>query len=241
MLNILRTLYNGGENNGNVVLRTLDKDLKVHSFVLEWTSEFFRNHIRNESFSGIIDLNINFDLVQIVLIFLYSERITDKELSGYDIIKLFDLIDTLKCGDLILVLKNHYLQKFPKTLNENNWKELLIIVFNQFKYHDLQIEILRFFKNHILLNLDKQFIPHLCENIHQNEQDQRIKELLFSISLEKLCEYNECLKNDLDHGNKTYLNAYIKNINDDSDEHISDEEEEEKEVKKLNKKIVKKK
>ena len=184
MISTLRNLFNNGDNNGTIIIKTFDKDLKCHKFVLSNTSEYFKESIEQATFDNVITLDVSTELLIIVLNFLYSEKIIDKELSGIDIIKLFALISQLRCVDFVINLKNYYLKKFPKTINENNWLFLLENVYNTMKYSDLQEELLRYFQNNILSNIEKSKIQVL--KIAIDETASEIKQTLFLICLKDL-------------------------------------------------------
>ena len=71
MLTILRTLYNNGQNDGNILIRAKDQDFRCHSFVLESTSDYFKSCIKQENFNGIIEIEFSGIITNIVLNFLY--------------------------------------------------------------------------------------------------------------------------------------------------------------------------
>ena len=200
MISLLKSLFNNGDNNGNIILETNDKNLKCHDFVLRQTSDFFKENLETSGFNGIINLDSNSELVCLVLNYFYSEKIIDKELSANDIIKLYYLINQLRCQDSILILKNHYFKKFYGTLNEANWLELLKIIFNISKYTDLQDEILLYFKNSILMKTESLNVIRF--NDFYKDTNEEIKNVLFSICLEKIMfllnevNKNQCILDD---------------------------------------------
>lgn len=138
MLAIKISFCKYGENNGNVLIKTVDKELKCHDFVITQTSIYMREILENKITNNIIELDSNYEVVNIILNYLYSEKVIDKDLNANDIIKLYHLINQLKCPDTIIVLKHYYLEKFAKTINENNWNILLKMVFGISKFSNLQ-------------------------------------------------------------------------------------------------------
>lgn len=220
MISVLRTLYNNGDNDGNIAINTKLGQLKAHSFILENTSELFKACIKSQSFSNMIELDASDELVNIVMNYLYSEKIIDKELDPNDIINLYNLINHLRCKDSIniSILKNHYLKKFPGLLNEGNWMDLLRSVYNISKYADFQEEIIAYYKSHILAfieDLDINFVMSMYTNI-----SDELKILLFSICLERVSVINAELRNnaiEAESKEKQKMNSALKSKSDDDD------------------------
>jgi hypothetical protein len=152
----------------------------------------------------------------------------DKELNANEIIQLSNLITQLRCKDTIIVLKNHYLKKFPNLLNDNNWLQLLKSVYNISKYADFQEVILSYYKNNVLTNIDTMSIVSFDNQFKDIDQD--IRQTLFSLCLEKLALLlNEIKLNQQATSNKTKLNNSVKKLINDSDNESSSESEKEEE------------
>jgi len=219
MLSVLRTLYNNGENDGEILIKTKDSQIKCHLFVIENTSDYLKSCVKSENFNNIIELDSSFELVNIAMNYLYAERIIDKELSADEIINLYNLINQLKCKDNINIniLKNHYLKKFPYLIEENNWIDLLKYVHNINKYADFQEEILCYYKSNILTyieDLDLNTIVNMYSNVNTE-----IKILLFSICLERLSIINIEIKNNTVESSlktKEKMNSLLETINSEN-------------------------
>ena len=212
MISILRTLYNNGENNGDILVKAKDGNLMCHSFVLENTSLYFKSQIISNTFDKTLQLNFNVETVNIVLNYLYSEIIIDKELSVYDIMNLYDLISQLSC-DNINPLKNHYLAKFNVQINDKNWCTLLNNVYGVNKYADFQECVLSFYRNNILHFLDVSYCGVKMNIDYYTSSNEGIRLLLFSICIEKLSELMAELKstnNDDSIKKKQTLNIFLK-------------------------------
>lgn len=221
MLSTLRNLFNNGDNDGDIILITHDKAIKCHSFILEYTSEYLRSCIKNDPYTKTIELDTGSELLCIVLNYCYSEKLVDKEVNWNDILKLYILLNQLKCGDNILVLKNHYLKKLYPLLNKDNWFEILKIVFNVNKFSDIEQVILTFYKNSILTDMS---MPEIKELVTQFEHSSNFElhNKLFAICLEKLHDLlNELKVNGLNDNNKIKMNTYLKKLS-----HISESDEE---------------
>jgi len=217
MLTTLRTLYNQGDNDGNVIIKTTDHELICHDFVLKYTSDFFKNYIIMTGFDGIITLDYDSKLVNIVFNCMYSEKVIEQNLTGQEIIKLYALLDQLKCKNIEMIIKNHYLKKFPSTLTENNWMTFLRMVFNVEKYIELQKEILNYFANHILMNLETVNM-YLFSDVYK-DTDNDIKDTLFKICLEKIMSLTTELKTNMENEElKKKMNEYLKTDDEESDE-----------------------
>lgn len=226
MLTLLRTLFNNGDNDGQILIKTKDKDIRCHGFIVNLTSEFMKTSIdKLSSATGtIIELDFPSSLIVIIFNYLYSERIIDKELPAFDIIQLFNLIGQLKCHQSIIILKNHYLKKFPDLIIEDNWMALLTYVFNVSKYAELQEEIINYYTNNILNNIELSN-SYMITNAYET-LDNPIKNLLFSIGLKKISELNAELKNNVteqENKKKLDLNSYLKNFDCESEEICDDD------------------
>jgi len=223
MLTILRTLYNNGENDGDLIIKTINKDLRGHSFVLKNTSEFFRICINDSYFTGVVEIDSTYKITNLIINYLYSEKIVDDDLSPTEIIQLISTISNLKCHQSITILKNYYLQKFPKLLYQNNWIELLTYTFNISKYAELQEEILMFYTNYILNNIEITDL-HTIENLYKPVNDE-IKNILFTIALQKVYNLTNEIKNrtlEQENVTKNNLNEFLVNASE-YEEAISEE------------------
>lgn len=245
MLSVLRNLYNNGENTGDINIKLNDKTINAHSFVLFNTSEYFRIQMNSEDFNKntlievpiqndiititpnkTIEIQCQYEIINIILNYLYSEKVIEKELSPTDIIELFSMIHTLQCHNSIIKLKNYYLLRFPKLLTPENWLELLEYVFNVNKFSELQDEILLYYKNIILNNTETINITEITETYrHINGE---IKNVLFSITIMKINTLVYNMKNDNCNNNsiqtKRNLNKFL--LKTDIDENEYDDEEE---------------
>lgn len=221
MLSILRTLYNNGQNNGDVILKTKEQEIKCHSFVLETTSDYFKSCIKYENFNGVIEMDLSFEITNIIINFLYSEKIIDKDLTAGEIIRLFTAISSLQCSDSIIILKNYYAKKFPKLLNEDNWHVLLEQIFNTNKYAGLQEMIMEYYENNILNNIDLETMFSLKDTFAF--MNGEIKNVLFAISLKKI---NALLEEIRDNSSETKiaLNQCINDI-DEVEDYVEEYEE----------------
>src|SRR5437016_890126 len=105
MITLLRNLYNNGDNTGNIIIKTLGKEILCHDYIIKNTSNFLKEVLEEKFLIGarIIELDYEHDLVNIVLNYMYSEKIIDKELTGNEIIKLYSLISLLRCPDFIFI------------------------------------------------------------------------------------------------------------------------------------------
>src|SRR5579885_3469662 len=112
MLSFIRSLFNNGDNNGKIIIKTTNnKEIKCHDFILKNTSDYFKEIVEYESFNNIIEMDCSSEIIIIILNYLYSEIIDDKNLSCEEIIHLYYTINQLKCKNFINILKNHYLGK----------------------------------------------------------------------------------------------------------------------------------
>lgn len=208
MLTVLKTLYNNGENNGDMTIITKNNKLKCHSFVVNNTSDFFK--FNNTS---VVNLEYDSEIINITLNFMYTEKIIDKNIPPYSIIQLFDLINLLKCSEQICQLKKYYTDKFSKQIDDNNWLQMLKTVFNIQKYNELQEILIQYYNNKILLCDDVTNYSILKESF--SELDNGIKYLLFSNCLDKLASIHNDLSDYMDkkiYQKKKKINNCLKKI-----------------------------
>ena len=188
MYSTLAKLFNNGENNGDIILKTQSTNLKCHSFVLENTSDFFKKQICHPNFDGLITLDFTNDIVSIVIQYLYCEEILHKELSTNDIIDLYNLIDIVNCS-LLIPLKQYYLNQFSKLINIENWAQLLNCTFGNSKYSELQNCLQQYCYDVVLNNLtETDEMGKLMEQFTQSSD--AIKILVFSYCVKKLAIHN---------------------------------------------------
>lgn len=218
MLTILRTLYNNGQNEGNILIRAKDQDFRCHSFVLESTSDYFKSCIKQENFNGIIEIDFPGTITNIVLNFLYSEKIIHADLSADEIIALYNLVSQLRCSLFVHNLTSYYLDQFPNLITEDNWLTLLRYIFNINKYFDLQTIILAFYKNNILNDINTATLQLLLDSF--SVLDNEIKMSLFVIALEKIKDLVNEVKcnNDREVQIGNSLNSYLKNVSDEEED-----------------------
>ena len=219
MLTVLRSLYNNGVNEGDIVINTNDGLLKCHGYVVNTMSSNIKHFTLNNEY-GTYKIPYSSELLNLILNFLYSEKVLDIKLSAIEIIDLHDLINQLNCKEPISILKNHYLKKFPSLLTLDNWLQLLRIVCNIPKYSDFCDNILYFYTTNVLINIDDLYV----DNFSSCYQDlnAEIKALLFSVTLKHVISLNNELKhsNEIIKSNKQSMNTFLKKA--DSDENSGD-------------------
>jgi hypothetical protein len=166
-------------------------------------------------------MDLSFEITNIIINFLYSEKIIDKDLTAGEIIRLFTAISSLQCSDSIIILKNYYAKKFPKLLNEDNWHVLLEQIFNTNKYAGLQEMIMEYYENNILNNIDLETMFSLKDTFAF--MNGEIKNVLFAISLKKI---NALLEEIRDNSSETKiaLNQCINDI-DEVEDYVEEYEE----------------
>lgn len=194
--------------------------IKCHSFIVINTSEFFKITIRETNQTHII-LDYDFEIINVVLNYLYTEKIVDKNLSSTDIIQLFDLINLIKCDDSCIQLEKYYIEKFDKLINNDNWFQLLKNIFNINKYIDLQAMLLSYYNSYILQNID-EFNVHIIKELF-NDCNNGIKYLLFSICIDKMLRITNELKdidNEKNIQEKKKMNNILKKLDIDDENKI---------------------
>lgn len=226
MISYLKYLYNNGENNGNIIIESIDKKkIKCHDFVLKNTSHFFKEKLVHLSEIYEINLEYESEIINILLNYLYSEKIVDKDLSCMQIIKLYDLISEIRGLETVSILRNFYMKKFPNLINETNWIPLLKITFGISRYLDIVSEILNYFEMHILNN-NALLNDYKINNLFEQIDEQIICKTLFTISLNKIIASNEEILNKKNkEENFQKLNNIVTNYMNSSDDEMEEVEE----------------
>lgn len=219
MLSLLTNLYNNGANCGDIVIKTNDKEIKGHKFILCLTSEYFGNLCNDTKFNNIVELNFNYTVVNVILTYLYTEKIIAIPISAEEIIQIYDLVNFLRCHNSIEILKNHFYKKFVQCVCDENWKKLLLQVYGIAKYANLQEIILDFYKNTILCNIHVINLEEFKKN--HTDMENGLKDMLFSICIDKLNELtfckNEGITNNTSNMNKKKINTFLKKIDKTND------------------------
>lgn len=248
MQSTLNNLYNNGNNEGDIILNLLDGTIRCHSFVLIYTSSYFKNNMNTLKCShdiNIMDYETGYEsdgityqlplqttkkIANIIMAFLYNEKVIDIDLNGQEIIELFDNIRSLQFGNFVIILKNHYMNKFKYEINTNNWLLLLKITINDNFYTVLTDKILDYYQNNILTSIDDICESNIDKIIDEFINcDPLIVKTLYKRCLMKIVEMNVKLNDNSDNGklfdNKN-INKIIKNCieNSDSDEEIYSDE-----------------
>ena len=113
--------------------------------------------------------------------YIYNEQIIEVDITCDEIIKLVDIIDSLKCKNMNRLL-NYYSKVFPVKLTNNNWLNLLVQVYNEPKYIELEKQILNYYNNTILYtinnSLDIENLYNGLKNINKDLMNQLYYSLL---------------------------------------------------------------
>jgi hypothetical protein len=209
MLSHLKTLYNSGENDGDIcIMLKNNHQLSCHSYVVKYASDTIKNKL-NQPHQNIIELNYEKKIVDIVLNFSYSEEIIDNDLTADEIMSLYNLINFLNMNNFIMELKNYYSRKFYKSLNISNWLHVICSIYNIDIYYDLYDPTVQYIKNSIIID------KNLLNNVNIDTIDNNIKTFLLKLSFQKIHELNTNLNNIIDikdNAIKQKMNNIIKNV-----------------------------
>jgi hypothetical protein len=181
---ILNGLYNNGINNGDVIIKTRNEEIHCHKFVLESTSEYLSQIVKDESFIGTIQLNVSVDVCNIVMNYLYTEIIVDKKLTTDRILELITFVQQLKLFNYPVRLQQHYLCEFENLIDESNWLHLLNTIYNDTRYTDIQVKLFDYYYDVYLTTLNNLSIQQIHEQfLRINEQ---LRNELFMDVLKKI-------------------------------------------------------
>jgi hypothetical protein len=153
-------LFNNGDNNGTIILTAEDNSIiKCHDFVFESQCNYIKAKFDPEPkekcdsdprSNDRISLNYPAKAIQQVLSKMYTDEFSFNNLEPTEIIQLVLLIHELD-------VKNRYEQiselnkLFESKLNENNWLELLDIIYQHSLFKIFQRTIVNYFIHQILI------------------------------------------------------------------------------------------
>lgn len=121
MQSYLQNLYNYGDNNGDIKLVSKDNILlSCHSIVVKTLSNYFGNHNTSMCPDEKNNIHYNKKIIDILMHYMYTEKILEENLSIDEILSLFELINFLQVNN-IEELKNYFTRQFPHKLNSDNW------------------------------------------------------------------------------------------------------------------------
>ena len=230
MLSYIKQLYNLGDNNGDLVIKTKDDHIvKCHSFVMLYASDSIKMKLLKEDVHDAITLNYNKQIVDIVLNYLYSEKILESDLDINDVLDIFSLIHDLRMNNCTLELKNYYSRLFVNYINKNNWIHVLKSIYKLQKYSELYDCTLEYIKTVVLLDNDS------IMDIQKSDIDNDIKCVLFDISLNTLQKLNDEIseyRKKKDDARKQLMNKVIKGSDDYESESSEESEPKPKKMKK---------
>ena len=135
---LLTTLFNGGNNDGNIIVRSQDDvELRCHKFVVVLSSHFFKSAIafkkQAEVPRRVVELDWPATIVTEALALMYNQAHQfDPKLTASDIIRLHCLIDFLQFNRTVEELENitnGIIDAFGTKLNSDNWLPLMQEVF----------------------------------------------------------------------------------------------------------------
>lgn len=188
MQTYLKNVYQDGKNDGDIIIKTLDGSLHCHGYVLVSCSTYFKSNF-NDKFPDVIEFGYPFNVVNIVIKYLYTECSSEDLVSFEDIIKIFDFVELIKCSGTLNILLEYYANKFNTLITENNWDTLLMRVFCVKKYEKLQAFLLTYYNEIVLKNISQINLEHI-KSIHK-VLPENIKDVLFDICLHKFNTINK--------------------------------------------------
>ena len=189
MITNLKQLYESKDSTGDIIIGTLDGDIKCHKFILSLTSKYLSNMLNVDK----ISIPFTSKLIKIVFEYLYVENIRQDDLTGLEIIDLLNIISILQLDGLLCPLKNYYVNLFFSKITKNNWLDLFDKIFNNIIYSELQKLVLKYFQNCVLIDLNA--INNLKINDTLNKINENKRQILISKCLDKLIYLNQELQN----------------------------------------------
>ena len=146
MNTILNTLFNSGNNDGDISINIADGNIKCHSFILKYCTDNMNENV--------IDLPIyTTKQLSFLLSYMYNGVIPPKDgLSQDDIINIFKLIQEFKCKEFINNLKNDLATTFVTYIKLENWFQYFDQLYGTPIYKELNDKLLEYYSNNVLTN-----------------------------------------------------------------------------------------
>ena len=187
MISLFRTLYNLGNNDGDMLIISKDKkQLNCHTYVINYASQALKKQYTLQP--KFMTINYNKNIIDIIFNYIYSERILEYKLSLEEILDLFSLINDLRLNINITKLNNYYAKYYSKLIDKDNWIRALLNVYNIPKYADLHDHAIKYIKDKILSknalsindisDLDNELAKFVIKTLSKiiQEKDKVIKE-----------------------------------------------------------------
>ncbi|ARF09828.1 hypothetical protein Indivirus_3_77 [Indivirus ILV1] len=144
----LNTLFNNGNNDGEILIKANDSILNCHAFIIKYCTTNKLNINDNT-----IDMsNYNKNQISYILRYMYNSKIEKQEMSNDDIINIFKLINELGCNDFITILKNDLTGMFLKNIKLDNWFKYFDMLYGDNNYKEINEKLLEYYNDDILNN-----------------------------------------------------------------------------------------
>lgn len=198
----ISTLFQRGNNDGDVDIKTSTKTIKCHSFVIEHCTFFYKY----ESKSSLINLS-KYNIHNVIILFecMYGKTSQSQDeclncLDMEDIIEIFELTDYLKCMDFVKELKLSLADKFIKIIDNESLLKYLQVQLDNVIFREINDVLLRYFSGMILKNVDDKLINQSINII--KELNGSNLEIIMSNIIKNYRELNnklneQIIKNDL--------------------------------------------
>lgn len=224
MNKLLKTIFNGGDNDGDIIITSIDKKIiKCHYFILKYFSEFFKSDIRFTNLKNVtvsqdsaeINLNYSSKIIRKLLNRIYDDNITLTDLDINEVLEMFELIDFLQIYNSLEVISDLKLL-LNKQLTVDNCVELLQKTFPHKCYNPIKDIIYEYFKEKVIPTRD------LYEEIkNDHELTKEIRDKILSLYAErrdnKFSEFIRlCLHKSLTGMRRVYysdVQKYLKELN----------------------------
>ena len=211
----ITNLFNNGNNEGDITILTSDEEVKCHSFILKYCTDFQLKDATYFSFKEYDSKTMKY-----LLNYIYNQTIQETELSCDDIINLFNLSEILSCKDYIKTLKNVLADKFYSQLTQDNWLCYYNQLYGDDNYAELQQVTINYYLYILneMTELDADFMYG-----YQTIKPIAVYELL-TTALKVLADKNIKLQNMVEKETES------ENGTDNEEDMETDDEEEETET-----------
>lgn len=229
----ITTLFNKGDNDGELTIFTKDGSLKCHAFIIKYCTDFptddiSDNHIKFEEYST--------KIVTCIVDYLYTQDNCCIDLTCDEIIDTFKFVDTLKCKNFIRELKLSLSSQFLKMISMKNWICYFDMLYGNQIFIELNDLLLQFYNKNILLNssMVDNDITEFTSQIKKIKNDAVYDLLINTLNSffirnqqEQLKNLNNTKEQEVCNTEASEENLVSEGSNEDEDE---DDEEDEEEV-----------
>jgi hypothetical protein len=146
MNTFITTLFNNGENDGDIKIITNDGVFNCHSFVLKYCTDFQLDSIVENQ----IPIGYNRNVALVVFGYMYTPKVPEFDIGLDDIISIFKCVNDFKCKPYVTDLKQYLGGEFLKQLTVTNWITYFDMLYGKPIYFEINSALITYYTTNIL-------------------------------------------------------------------------------------------